>query len=673
MRASVDSASPGKAATTKLALIGTLTASDRIRTALEAHGSVVRAAGDDKAHAQCPAHEDHNPSLSVGPRSDGRGVLLHCQAGCRIEDVLAALNLTMADLFDDDRMRDAYRTTATYDYPGGRHVHRKPNKKFAQSGNKQDRTLFRGDRITNAATVYVTEGEKDVLAVEAAGGAAVCSAMGARKAHQADWAACTDKHVIIVADKDESGREHAMQVFRLLGGIATDIRIVEAKQGKDVADHIAAGYCLEELVDTTPSDGMPKVWRARDLAQADQPRWLAKNRLPYAAVTLLIGDEGIGKSLLWVWIIAAVTNGTALPDFGIPARKPQVVFIVVTEDDWRTTVLPRLIVAKVDIDMVRVICTDEDGSGAPIFPRDLQLITDSGETPGAVIVDAWLDTVPAGLSVRDPQQARQALHPFKDLATRTGCAVLLLCHTNRVASANPRDRYGATGELRKKARMTLFAQQDEDGQLVVGPEKMNTAAAIPASTFAVTAVRHFDPTDDHDGTVPLLTYLGESDLTARDHIADAYAARDIGTDTTDVVAWLAAELAAGPRWATDVQTAAEVARHSDAKLRRAKRTLHVKSRRDGTTGPWFWSLPHHQGRPDGAATLTRDAWTSGDLDIDPDDASTSKDVQTMKGESQRPLVSVETIYGDPCMCGKGLARHDTGLCEWCTANNGRAR
>ena len=43
---------------------------------------------------------------------------------------------------------------------------------------------------------------------------------------------------------------------------------------------------------------------------------------------------------------------------------------------------------------------------------------------------------------------------------------------------------------------------------------------IPASTFAIKSVTHFPPTDD-DGTVPLLEYAGDSDRTAREHIADA--------------------------------------------------------------------------------------------------------------------------------------------------------
>ena len=47
--------------------------------------------------ARCPAHDDKIPSLSVGEK-DGK-ILLHCFTGCTAEAVVAALDLTMADLF----------------------------------------------------------------------------------------------------------------------------------------------------------------------------------------------------------------------------------------------------------------------------------------------------------------------------------------------------------------------------------------------------------------------------------------------------------------------------------------------------------------------------------------------------------------------------------------------
>ncbi len=49
--------------------------------------------------ARCPAHEDKSPSLSIRETDDGR-VLLHDFGGCETGDVLAALGLGFADLFD---------------------------------------------------------------------------------------------------------------------------------------------------------------------------------------------------------------------------------------------------------------------------------------------------------------------------------------------------------------------------------------------------------------------------------------------------------------------------------------------------------------------------------------------------------------------------------------------
>jgi hypothetical protein len=48
--------------------------------------------------ARCPAHEDRTASLSVAEGDDGRA-LLHCFAGCHINNVVGALGLHLRDLF----------------------------------------------------------------------------------------------------------------------------------------------------------------------------------------------------------------------------------------------------------------------------------------------------------------------------------------------------------------------------------------------------------------------------------------------------------------------------------------------------------------------------------------------------------------------------------------------
>jgi len=58
--------------------------------------------------ACCPAHDDRRASLSISVGDDGR-VLLHCHAGCNVENVASALGLEMRDLFPQPERSNAHR------------------------------------------------------------------------------------------------------------------------------------------------------------------------------------------------------------------------------------------------------------------------------------------------------------------------------------------------------------------------------------------------------------------------------------------------------------------------------------------------------------------------------------------------------------------------------------
>jgi hypothetical protein len=70
----------------------------------------VRQTAPSRWLARCPAHEDKSPSLSIRELDDGR-VLLHCFGGCEVGDVLAAVGLTMADLFPQRPPGHSYAAT----------------------------------------------------------------------------------------------------------------------------------------------------------------------------------------------------------------------------------------------------------------------------------------------------------------------------------------------------------------------------------------------------------------------------------------------------------------------------------------------------------------------------------------------------------------------------------
>ncbi len=55
----------------------------------------------DKAQCQCPAHDDRQASLTVTKGRDS--VLIHCHAGCDIDNVLSAAGLKKSDLFYQEK------------------------------------------------------------------------------------------------------------------------------------------------------------------------------------------------------------------------------------------------------------------------------------------------------------------------------------------------------------------------------------------------------------------------------------------------------------------------------------------------------------------------------------------------------------------------------------------
>jgi hypothetical protein len=65
-----------------------------------------RRSGPARWIAQCPAHADGAPSLTIGEGREGR-VLLHCFAGCALTAVLEAAGLTMQQLFAAGKPRTA--------------------------------------------------------------------------------------------------------------------------------------------------------------------------------------------------------------------------------------------------------------------------------------------------------------------------------------------------------------------------------------------------------------------------------------------------------------------------------------------------------------------------------------------------------------------------------------
>jgi putative DNA primase/helicase len=230
----------------------------------------VRRSGKGRV-ACCPAHDDSGPSLSIDEGDDGRVLLICRSAGCTTESIVAAIGLTMADLFPPTPQRaGAARHVCWYDYTDEKgnllyQVERKDPKSagfpqrrpdghggWIHNLNGVERVLYRLPEILKAkadgTVIVVTAGEKDVDNLRALGFKATTNSGG-----EGNWQpSCTETLrgavVVICPDNDKKGGEHRDKVARALHGTVALLKIIEVPAPhKDISDWIAAGATADEI------------------------------------------------------------------------------------------------------------------------------------------------------------------------------------------------------------------------------------------------------------------------------------------------------------------------------------------------------------------------------------------------------------------------------------------
>ncbi|MGZ9828755.1 AAA family ATPase [Tsukamurella ocularis] len=580
----------------------------------------------DRASAQAPGHTPADRSVTF-KQIDGM-VLVNSHADDKTQ-VLDTVGLTEADLYDTPGRQD-------YRYPDGREVLRLlaagGKKTFRQQNAQGKNSLYRTE-FPAGAIVYVVEGEKDCHAAEAVGAAATCSAMGAGKAHLADWSPLAGHTVIVVRDKDEPGHRHAAQVAEILTSLGVEHAIAEAVVGKDLADHVAAGRDLAELVpvEAGPQTGTLEAVCLADVAP-ERITWLWPGRIPAGKLVTLDGDPSLGKSTLALTFAATITSGAEWPD-GAPCEHPGAVVLLSGEDGLADTVRPRLDAAGADVTRVHAVSgiTDvaPDGTVHLVPPTlaDVRQLGQLVERVGArlLVVDVLMAYLPSKTDAHRDQDVRRILSALADMADRTGCTVLLLRHLNKAKGGDPMYRGGGSIGIVGAARagMLVAADPEDSAVRVLASVKSNLGVAPSSLRYTLTSAEGTD--------VARVEWLGVDERDARTLLAEPDQETATGVDE-----WLREHLAAATdrqMKATDVFRDADANGYSKDQVKRAKRRLGVKAIKDASA--WWWSLPFALEQGSGSGNKRADTQEVAPLLPSSSDASNSAPLEAREQGSER--------------------------------------
>ena len=270
------------------------------------HFQIVRRHGDS-AQCRCPSHPDKQASLTV---SKGRKcTLIHCHAGCQLNDILMAAGLEKQDLFYKPESqgtdwkhyvesREHRKIEATYDYVScndGSYLFTKirlqgkkmlfgilENNRFSYGLKGQSRKQLKAiygsleaikKAIRENKPVFIVEGEKDTITLQKQGYTAFT--YGGVNDWQSDFAELLrDANVIILADNDEPGKTVAQRIYDDLKGIAKSRKVIVPMPDvpkADTTDYFEAGHSKEEFEALINGTTLQKN---RAATAADSPKYI---------------------------------------------------------------------------------------------------------------------------------------------------------------------------------------------------------------------------------------------------------------------------------------------------------------------------------------------------------------------------------------------------------------
>jgi hypothetical protein len=236
-----------------------------IQNILEKLKNVKKNGSDKTFKALCPSHDDQKESLSITEASDK--ILLHCHAGCTVENICTALTIEPKDLFGNKKSIKK-RIVETYDYqdengnllfqavrfePKEFRQRRFENGKGIWNLKDTRRVLYRLPELLKSDKsfpAFICEGEKDVENLRKLNLTATCNPMGAGKWKNEYSESLKGFDCVILPDNDEAGTNHAEQVAKSLLGTAEQVRILhlpDLQPKGDVSEWIAKGNNAEDL------------------------------------------------------------------------------------------------------------------------------------------------------------------------------------------------------------------------------------------------------------------------------------------------------------------------------------------------------------------------------------------------------------------------------------------
>jgi hypothetical protein len=230
-------------------------------------------------------------------------------------------------------------------------------------------------------------------------------------------------------------------------------------------------------------DDLPPVGKLLSEVEPEPVEWLWPRRILRGKITVLDDDPDNGKSVLTTDLAARVTAGLDLPD-GTPPEAAGAVLLS-AEDGAADTIRPRFDAAGGDPTSACLLGYEDPF----LIPGDMPELERAVRQVRAalVVIDPIMAFLSDDVNANRDQDVRRALAPLKQMAERTGAAVVLVRHLNKTPGGNPLYRGGGSIGFIGAARsgMVVGRHPDDEELRVLAGQKSNLSLAPESLAYRI--------------------------------------------------------------------------------------------------------------------------------------------------------------------------------------------
>ena len=255
--------------------------------------------------------------------------------------------------------------------------------------------------------------------------------------------------------------------------------------------------------------------------------WLIPQYVPKGQITIIAGTGGVGKTSVWVSLVADLSSGKATlfekssDTSQYVKRKPMKVMFFSGEDTVEHVLRKKLRQQGAILKNITTISLEEKRFSKLLFGSKYLEAVIAEVRPDVVLFDPLQAFIGEKAKMADRNDIRQRMRCLIEFGSKYGTTSIIIMHTNKLQNAWGRNRMADSADLWDIARSVIMCGDTEtDGVKYLSHEKCNYAKTGDTILFK------------NDGGNA--TYYMKSGLKDRDFVFAASKARRQKNDSPDV-------------------------------------------------------------------------------------------------------------------------------------------